>query len=85
MVGEELGLIGTGTLLVNGEKVAEGRIDRTMGIRISLDETFDVGADAGEPVSEDYRVPFDFQGTLNKVVVNLNVPMTDAVVDAEGK
>ena len=53
------------------KKVAEERIDRTMGIRISLDETFDVGADAGEPVSEDYRVPFDFQGTLTKVVVNL--------------
>ena len=42
-----------------------------MGFRISLDETFDVGSDAGEPVSEDYHVPFDFKGTLNKVVVKL--------------
>ena len=58
-------------MFVNGERVAEGRIDRTMGIRISLDETFDVGADAGEPVSEDYQVPFDFKGTLNKIEVHL--------------
>ncbi len=62
---------GEGTLYVNGKKVASGRIDRTMGYRISLDETFDIGSDAGEPVSEDYHVPFDFQGTLGKVTVEL--------------
>jgi arylsulfatase len=63
---------GDGTLYVDDQKVAEGRIDRTMGFRISLDETFDIGADAGEPVSEDYSVPFDFQGELEKVVVQLD-------------
>ncbi len=62
---------GTGRLSVNGKKVAEGRIERTMGFRISLDETFDVGSDAGEPVSEDYHVPFHFKGKLNKVQVEL--------------
>ena len=62
---------GIGQLLVDGRKVAEGRVGRTMGFRISLDETFDIGSDAGEPVSEDYHVPFDFEGKLNKVVVKL--------------
>ncbi len=62
---------GDGALYVDGKRVAKGRIDRTMGFRISLDETFDVGSDAGEPVSEDYHVPFDFEGTLTKVVVEL--------------
>lgn len=62
---------GTGTLFVDGQQVAKNKIDRTMGYRISLDETFDIGSDAGEPVSEKYRVPFDFEGTLNKVVVKL--------------
>jgi arylsulfatase len=62
---------GKGQLLVDGKKVAEGRVERTMGFRISLDETFDIGSDAGEPVSEDYHVPFDFEGKLNKVVVTL--------------
>ena len=42
-----------------------------MGIRISLDETFDIGMDAGEPVTEDYEVPFDFNDTIEKVVVKL--------------
>ena len=62
---------GTGTLFVNGNQVAQERIDRTMGIRISLDETFDVGADAGEPVSEDYKVPFEIEATLSRVDVHL--------------
>jgi arylsulfatase len=69
--GPGFGKGGDGTLFVDGKKVAEGRIDRTMGIRISLDETFDVGADAGEPVSEDYHVPFEFEGTLTRVDVHL--------------
>ena len=32
---------GTGTLFVDNEQVASGKIVRTMGFRISLDETFD--------------------------------------------
>lgn len=62
---------GNGTLFVDEKKVAEGKIDRTMGIRISLDETFDIGADAGEPVSPDYHVPYNFPATLSKVDVHL--------------
>lgn len=42
-----------------------------MGYRISLDETFDIGMDAGEPVSEEYQVPFDFSDTIDRVVVKL--------------
>lgn len=62
---------GTGTLFVDGKQVAKGKVGRTMGYRISLDETFDIGSDAGEPVSEKYHVPFDFEGKLNKVTVKL--------------
>ncbi|PRY19778.1 arylsulfatase [Aliiruegeria haliotis] len=64
---------GNGKLYVDDTLVAEGRIERTMGYRISLDETFDIGSDAGEPVSEDYHVPFDFPGTLEKVEVKLDL------------
>jgi arylsulfatase len=42
-----------------------------MPVRLSLDETFDVGEDTGTPVSLDYDVPFAFTGTLDKVVVRL--------------
>jgi hypothetical protein len=38
---------GTGTLSVNGSKVAEGRVDKTVPVVFSTDDTFDVGADWG--------------------------------------
>ncbi|RZN30177.1 arylsulfatase [Bradyrhizobium sp. Leo121] len=66
-----LGKGGAIVLSVDGKAVAEGRVERTLPMRVSLDETFDVGEDAGTPVSEDYQVPFKFTGTLNKVVVTL--------------
>lgn len=50
--GGGLGKGGTGTLFVNDEKVAEGRIDHTQGIIFSADETADVGIDLGTPVVE---------------------------------
>jgi arylsulfatase len=56
---------------VDGKQVAQGRIDRTMPVRFSFDETFDVGADTGTPVSADYDVPFTFTGTIDKVTVEL--------------
>ena len=58
---------------VDGAQVAQGRIERTIPVRFSLDETFDVGEDTGTPVVEDYvyKMPFRFTGTLNKVVVTL--------------
>jgi len=43
---------GTGTLLVNGKKVAEGRIEHTQAGLFSADETADVGIDLGTPVVE---------------------------------
>jgi len=61
--------------------VAEGTIARTIGIRFSLDETFDVGEDTGTPVVEDYadKMPFKFMGTLEKFVVQLGEPGTAVV------
>src|SRR5262249_36913916 len=52
----------TGTLFVDGQQVAEGKIAHTVGVRFSLDETFDVGADMGTPVVDDYvgKMPFAF-------------------------
>ncbi len=67
--GGGIGKGGTGTLSVDGKQVAQGRINATMAIRFSVDETFDVGADTGTPVNLDYDVPFKFTGTIEKVVV----------------
>jgi arylsulfatase len=64
---------GTGTLTVDGKQVAQGKIERTIPTRFSLDETLDVGQDTGTPVVEDYvnKMPFKFTGVLKKVVIEL--------------
>lgn len=58
-------------LLVDGKNVGKARVPNTIPLRLSLDETMDIGEDTGTPVSEDYQVPFRFTGTIEKVVVNL--------------
>ncbi len=72
--GGGIGKGGSGTLNVDGKPVAEGRIEHTMPVRFSFDETFDIGEDTGTPVSEDYDVPFRFTGSIEKVVVHLATP-----------
>jgi len=71
--GPGYGKSGTGTLFVDGKEVAQGKIERTIPIRFSLDETLDIGMDTGTPVVEDYvnKMPFKFTGTLQKVVIDL--------------
>jgi arylsulfatase len=70
--GGGIGKGGTVTLSIDDKKVAEGRIDRTYPIRVTLDETLDIGEDTGTPVSEEYKVPFKFTGKLNRVLIRLS-------------
>ena len=71
--GGKLGAGGTGTISVNGRRIAEGRIDRTQGLMFSADEGADVGVDAGTPVTDDYKERDNtFSGKINKVTVELN-------------
>jgi arylsulfatase len=51
--------------------IAEGRVERSVAIRMSIDETLDIGEDTGTPVSEDYQVPFRFTGAIDRVAVRL--------------
>ena len=62
---------GLGTIFVNGEKVAEARIDQTECCTFSLDEGADVGRNDGTPVAEDYKVPFAFNGVIEQATINL--------------
>jgi hypothetical protein len=72
-------LKGTGELYVNGEKVAEGAIEKTIPGGFSLSETFDVGVDNGTPVSNNYKKKdhFPFTGQIDKVTINLTGEDTD--------
>ncbi|MGW8324267.1 MAG: hypothetical protein ACWGNI_01095, partial [Desulfobacterales bacterium] len=58
-------------LLVDGKKQASARVEKTIPLRVSLDETLDIGEDTGTPVSEDYKVPFKFMGEIEKVTISL--------------
>ncbi len=63
---------GTGTIFVNGQKAAEGRIDRTQGFVFSADEGADVGQDGETPVTSDYKEGDNaFTGVIEKVTVEV--------------
>jgi arylsulfatase len=64
---------GTGTLTVDGEKVAEGRIAVTQAGLFSADETADVGIDLGTPVVEAIgaEAKSRFTGRIPKVTVDV--------------
>jgi arylsulfatase len=64
---------GKGTLFVNDEKVAEGRIEHTQAGMFSADETADVGIDLGTPVVEAIgsEAKSRFTGRIPKVTVQV--------------
>jgi arylsulfatase A-like enzyme len=51
--GGGLGKGGTVSLYLDGNQVAEGRVDATVPMAFSADETTDVGSDTGTPVTDD--------------------------------
>jgi arylsulfatase len=71
--GGGMGKGGTGTLFVNGQKVAEGRIEHTQPMMFSADETADVGIDLGTPVVEAIgsEARSRFTGHIPKVTIEV--------------
>ncbi len=61
---------GTGTLLIDGERVGVGELSETWPF-MAAQAGLHCGRDDGSPVSEQYEVPFTFTGTLRRVVVEL--------------
>jgi hypothetical protein len=76
--GGGIGKGGTVSLYVDGEQVGEGRVERTHAFFFSMDETADIGSDAGAPVSEDYG-PRDnhFNGKVNWVQIDIDAAAQD--------
>ncbi|GAB3518524.1 arylsulfatase [Arthrobacter monumenti] len=59
-------------LLVDGQGVGEGRVERTTSYYFSFDETLNIGVDRGTPVTEEYAaVDNGFTGTIHTVRVDL--------------
>jgi arylsulfatase len=51
--GGGLGKGGTASLYLDGEQVGEGRVEATVPMAFSADETLDIGSDSGTPVTDD--------------------------------
>jgi len=76
--GGGLGKGATVTLFVDGKKVGEGRVDRTVAFVFALDETLEVGCDMGEPVSPDYPARDNaFNGKVNWVQIDIDAAAKD--------
>jgi arylsulfatase A-like enzyme len=69
--GGGIGKGGTATISVDSKEVARGRLANTIPIRITLDETLDLGEDCGTPLNLSYDVPFKFTGKIEKVTIEL--------------
>jgi arylsulfatase len=63
-------LRGEAILLVDGEEVGRGPVDRTCPVSTGL-EPLDCGQDTQTPVSTEYESPFRFTGRIDKVVLEV--------------
>ena len=67
------------TLYVDGQSVAEGRVEHTQPLIFSADETADVGHETGTTVSDDYDLESSrFTGTIDWVQIDLGEDAEDA-------
>jgi arylsulfatase len=81
--GGKPGAGGTGTIFINGKKVATGRIERTIPFIFGA-ETADVGMDLYTPVTADYKKGDNkFTGKINKVTIDLK--KTNALTETAKK
>jgi arylsulfatase A-like enzyme len=82
--GGGLGRGGLVSLYVDGKKQGEGRIERTVPLAFSCDETCDVGTEGGSPVSTDYGPrENEFTGEVNWVQIDLDKQDNDHLISPE--
>ena len=77
--GGGLGKGGTATLYLDGDKVSEGRVDATVPMLFSADETTDLGSDSATPVTDDLGpAEIKFSGRVRWVQLDLGDDAEDA-------
>ncbi len=75
---------GNVSLFYDGKKVGEGRVERTVPMAFSADETTDVGRDTATPVSSDYtRNTSVFNGKVYWVQIDLGKSDADHLISPE--
>jgi arylsulfatase A-like enzyme len=76
--GGGLGKGGAVTVYLDGNQVGEGRVEGTVPMVFSADETCDVGSDTASPVSDDYTAEDSrFTGTVNWVQIDIDEAAED--------
>jgi hypothetical protein len=83
--GGGLGKGGDVTLFVDGDKVGQGRVEHTVPMIFSADETLDVGRDSATPVSDDHGPDNGFTGRVRWVQLDVDEAAedTDHLISAE--
>ena len=82
--GGGLGKGGNVSLYYDGKKVGEGRVERTVPMVFSADETTDVGRDTATPVSSDYtRQTSVFNGKIHWVQIDVGKDSHDQLIPPE--
>ena len=77
---------GSASLCLDGEKVGEGRVEMTVPMLFSADETCDVGKGTGSPVSPDYDPSHNaFSGEVNWVRIDLATDDHDHMISPEDR
>jgi arylsulfatase len=77
---------GSASLYLDGEKVGEGRVEMTVPMLFSADETCDVGKGTGSPVSPDYDPSHNaFSGEVNWVRIDLATDDHDHMISPEDR
>jgi arylsulfatase A-like enzyme len=62
---------GTGVMTVDGKELARKAVPHTIPFIMAIDETLDIGSDTRTGVNDDYKLPFHFTGTINKLTFKL--------------
>jgi arylsulfatase len=76
-----IGRGGSVTMFVNGKKVGEGRVEKTVFGRFG-GESLSVGMDTASPVSDSYESPFTYAGVIKKVEIDI-IPVALSAADEE--
>jgi arylsulfatase A-like enzyme len=75
--GGGLGKGGDVTLYVDGGEVGEGRVEHTVPMLFSADETLDLGRDSATPVSDDHGADNGFTGRVRWVQIDVDKAAED--------
>jgi arylsulfatase A-like enzyme len=75
--GGGLGKGGDVALFIDGDQVGSGRVDSTVPMVFSADETADVGSDSGTPVSDDEGGDSPFNGRVRWVQIDIDEAAED--------